>query len=126
MSFPNQIDDAMSDQKLSKAELVETIRMNIAAEHDAIQRYLSQAVTVDQPLVKRVLLDVADDKRVHLGELERLFEILTGKERRTVEEGRSKVDEIAAQLAIAQKEANATDLEEVWQVAKESLDQLGL
>jgi rubrerythrin len=124
--FSNEIDDNVSVQKLSKAELVEAIRLDIAAEHDGIQRYLSQAVTVGQSLAKTVLLDIANGKRVHLGELERLLEIFTGKEYRTVEEGRTKVDEMAAQLATAEEESNATDLEEVWQEAKESLDQLGL
>jgi rubrerythrin len=72
-------------------------RLNVAAEHEAVHLYMAHAEATDHPLAKKVLIDIANEERVHIGEFERLLEILTGDEDQRVAEGRKEVDEMAAE-----------------------------
>jgi rubrerythrin len=87
------------DRKLTHGELIRAIRLNLAAEHEAIHLYMAHAEATDHPLTRKVLIDVANEERVHAGEFERLLEILTGDEDQWLAEGREEVDEMAAKLA---------------------------
>jgi rubrerythrin len=71
----------------------------IAAEHEAIHLYMAHAGATEHPLAKEVLVDIANEERVHIGEFERLLEILTGDEDRWVAEGREEAHEMAAEMA---------------------------
>jgi rubrerythrin len=115
-----------SEKRLTKEDLVQAVRVNIAAEHEAIHRYLAQAETIDHALAKAVMVDIANGKQVHLSELERLLEMLTGEEHKPMAEGREKVSELAAELAEPEEEAGIASLEDAWEQATESLDQLGV
>ena len=84
----------------------------MAAEHEAVHLYMAHAEATDHPLAKKVLIDIANEERVHIGEFERLLELLTGDEERWVAEGREEVDEMAADMAGAGKEADGPDAEE--------------
>jgi rubrerythrin len=68
---------------------------------------MAHAEATDHPLARKVLIDVANEERVHVGEFERLLEILTGDEDRWLAEGREEVNEIVAEMAAA-----GTDKEE--------------
>ena len=85
-------------RKLTHEELVRAIRLNIAAEHEAIHLYMAHAEATDHPLAKEVLIDIANEERVHIGEFERLIEILTEDEDKWTGEGREEVDEIAEEI----------------------------
>lgn len=106
--FADPFSGIVPERKLSKEELVRAIRLNIAAEHEAIHLYMAHANATDHPLARKVLIDIANEERVHVGEFERLLEILTGDEDRWVAEGRAEVDEIAAEMA-ASEMAEADD-----------------
>ncbi len=95
--FVNPFSGKVPDRKLSKEELIRAIRLNIAAEHEAVHLYMSHADAIDHPLAKRVLIDIANEERVHIGEFERLLEILTGDEARWIAEGRAEVDEMLSE-----------------------------
>jgi len=97
--FANPFSGEVPDRKLTDQELIRAIRLNIAAEHEAIHLYMAHADATDQPLAKRVLIDVANEEREHVGEFTRLLEILTGDEEEWVGHGRREVDEIAGELA---------------------------
>ena len=84
--------------KLTLAELVRAVRLDIAAEHEAVHLYMSHADATDHPLAKKVLEDIANEERVHVGEFERLLEILTGDEDRFTAEGRAEVESMAAEV----------------------------
>jgi rubrerythrin len=84
--------------KLTKDELIRAIRLDIAAEHEAIHLYTSHAEAIDDPVARKVLLDIANEERVHIGEFERLLEILTGDEQEFRAEGRDEVDEMVRGL----------------------------
>jgi rubrerythrin len=88
------------ERKLTIEELVRAIRLNIAAEQEAIHLYMAHADATDHPLAKKVLVDIANEERVHIGEFERLLQILTGDEDKWLAEGREEVDEMAAATAV--------------------------
>jgi rubrerythrin len=99
--FVNPFSGKVPDRMLTHEELVRAIRLNVAAEHEAIHLYMAHAEATDHPLARKVLIDVANEERVHVGEFERLLEILTGDEDRWLAEGRAEVNEIAAEMAAA-------------------------
>jgi rubrerythrin len=95
--FVNPFSGQVPDRNLTDQELIRAIRLNIAAEHEAIHLYMAHAEATDHPLAKRVLIDVANEEREHVGEFTRLLEILTGDETEWVGHGRKEVDEMAGQ-----------------------------
>ena len=96
--FLNPFSGMVPDRKLTLAELIRAIRLNIAAEHEAVHLYMAHADATDNPLAKEVLTDIANEERVHAGEFQRLLEILTGDEQKWLAEGKAEVDEIAAEV----------------------------
>jgi rubrerythrin len=103
--FINPFSGKVPDRKLTLSELVRAIRLNIAAEHEAVHLYMAHADATDHPLAKAVLIDIANEERVHAGEFQRLLEILTGDEATLMAEGKEEVDEIAAEVGAAGAEA---------------------
>jgi rubrerythrin len=94
--------------KLTRDELIRAIRLDIAAEHEAIHLYTSHADAIDDPVARKVLLDIANEERVHIGEFERLLEILTGDEQEYRAEGRGEVDDAVSGLTAEGAEEEAT------------------
>jgi rubrerythrin len=99
--FVNPFSGKVPDRKLTHEELIRAIRLNVAAEHEAVHLYMAHADATDHPLARKVLIDIANEERVHAGEFERLLQILTGDEDRWLAEGREEVDEMAAEMAAA-------------------------
>ncbi len=97
--FVNPFSGKVPERKLTLEELIRAIRLNLAAEHEAVHLYMAHADATDHPLAKKVLIDIANEERVHAGEFERLLEILTGDEAKWLAEGKAEVDEMAAELA---------------------------
>jgi uncharacterized protein len=97
--FVSPFSGKVPDGKLTDQELVRAIRLNIAAEHEAVHLYMAHADATDHPLAKAVLVDIANEERVHIGEFMRLLSILSGDEDQWVAEGAAEVDEIAGGLA---------------------------
>ena len=83
-------------RKLTKEELIRAIRMDLTAEHEAVHEYLSHAEACSNPLVRSVLMSIANEERVHAGEFARLLEILTGDENKYQAKGAKEVNEIAS------------------------------
>lgn len=96
--FSNPFGSVVPDRKLTREELIRAIRLNLAAEHEAVYLYMAHAEATDHPLAKEVLIDIANEEREHAGEFGRLLEILTGDEAEWLAEGREEVDEMAAEL----------------------------
>lgn len=109
--FVNPFSGKVPERKLTQQELIRAIRLNIAAEHEAIHLYMAHAEATDHPLAKQVLIDVANEEREHVGEFMRLLQILTGDEDTWLAEGRAEVDELAAELgAGGQQDADDDDM----------------
>ena len=82
-------------RKLTKSELVRAIRLNIAAEHEAVHLYTAHADATDDPLAKEVLTDIANEERAHIGEFMELLRNLAPDEAKFLEDGRKEVAELA-------------------------------
>ncbi len=96
--FLNPFSGKVPDRKLTLEELIRAIRLDLAAEHEAVHLYMAHADATDHPLAKKVLKDIADEERVHAGEFARLLQILTGDEETLLAEGADEVNEMAAEL----------------------------
>ena len=110
--FPHPFIGMVPDRKLTLGELIRAIRLNLAAEHEAVHLYMAHADATDHPLAKEVLIDIANEERVHAGEFARLLQILTGDEDKFMAEGVEEVDELAAELGEPKEEAAAAAGEE--------------
>ncbi len=97
--FANPFSGKVPDRKLTKGELLRALRLDLAAEEEAVHLYMAHADATDDPLAKKVLIDVADEERVHAGEFQRLIEILTaGEESQLLAQGAGEVDSMAREL----------------------------
>jgi len=85
----------MVQRKLTKGELIRAIRLDIAAEHEATQLYTAQAEATDDPLAKKILLEIADEERVHIGEFMEILRRLAPEEEGFLAEGKAEVEEAA-------------------------------
>ena len=92
--FVNPFSGLAPERKMTDAELTRAIRLNIAAEQEAIHLYQAHADATDNELAKKVLLDIADEERVHAGEFQRLLNILVEDEQKKLAEGAEEVDEL--------------------------------
>lgn len=92
--FGNAFSGLALDRKLTKTELVRAIRFMVAAEYEAVQLYMQLAESIDDKLAQEVLVDIADEERVHAGEFLRLLKYLEPKEEEFYAEGAEEVDEI--------------------------------
>ena len=66
--FTNPFIGKVPDRKLTLGELVRAIRLDVAAEEEATHIYDAQADATDNALAREVLLDIANEERVHVGE----------------------------------------------------------
>lgn len=93
--FVNPFSGKVPDRKLTPEELIRAIRLDLAAEQEAVHLYMAHAEATDNPLAKKVLEDISDEERVHAGEFTRLLEILTGDEDKLMKKGAKEVDDMA-------------------------------
>ncbi len=96
--FLNPFSGMAPDRKMTKSELARAIRQNLAAEEEAVHLYQAHADATDNALAKKVLLEIADEERVHAGEFQRLLNILLGDEEQLLKDGAAEVDELAEEL----------------------------
>ena len=79
---------------LNDRELTRAIRDAIIAEEDAIKQYETVVDSTNNEQVKKVLQDIANEERIHVGELMQLLSILLEDEDDLIEEGREETKEI--------------------------------
>ncbi len=77
---------------MTKVELINGIRLDIQKEQDAISTYMSQVHGTTNSRAKRVLKSIADEERIHVGELTKLLELLNDEEK-YLEKGEGEVIE---------------------------------
>ena len=102
--FVNPFSGKVPDRKLTPQELIRAIRLDLAAEEEAIHEYMAHAEATDNALARAVLIDVANEERVHAGEFARLLSILTGDEDGFLREGAGEVDAMVRQISGAAAE----------------------
>lgn len=94
--FVNPFTGVVPGRKLTDSELLRALRLNIAAEQEAVHLYMAHADATDNELARKVLIDIADEERVHAGEFQRLINILAKDEEALLAQGAEEVDEMAA------------------------------
>ncbi len=92
--FAHPFSGLANERKLTQQELVRAIRYAIAAEYEAIQLYMQLAESTDHKLARDVLIDIADEERVHAGEFLRLLKELAPDEEKFYQEGHHEVEEL--------------------------------
>ena len=97
-NFPNPFAGNVPERKLNANELIRAIRIDIAGEFEAIHLYQAHAECTGNGLVREVLLDIANEERVHVGELQRLLTLLLPDEAQLLAEGAAEVDAEVAKL----------------------------
>ena len=91
--FGSPFSGLANNRKLTDQELIRAIRFMIAAEYEAIQLYMQLAESTDNELAKEVLVDIADEERVHAGEFLRLLHELAPEEKELYARGAEEVEE---------------------------------
>ncbi len=91
--FGHPFSGLKQDRMLTHSELVRAIRFMVAAEYEAIQLYQQLAESTDNVLAQQVLIDIADEEKVHAGEFLRLLKELEPQEEQFYQEGAQEVEE---------------------------------
>jgi rubrerythrin len=92
--FANPFSGLANDRKLTQEELIRAVRYMVAAEYEAVQLYMQLAESTDSELARTVLVEIADEERVHAGEFLRLLKELAPEEEEFYQEGYEEVEEI--------------------------------
>ena len=96
--FSSPFSGVKHDRKLTKEELIRSIRFMVAAEYEAVQLYMQLAESTDDKLVQEVLVDIADEERVHAGEFLKLLHHLAPDEQKFYDKGAEEVVEMKEKL----------------------------
>ena len=88
------------DRKMSNSELAQAIRLDIAAELEAIYLYAAHAEATTDPLAKKVLEDIRDEEIVHVGEFITLMNYLDPTHQELMDNGGDEVREMMDSLGI--------------------------
>lgn len=88
------------DRKLNKEELIQAIRLDIAGELEAIYLYDAHVQATDVETAKKVLADIRDEEKAHIGELMTLLRTLDPQEAELFASGETEVREMLSGLGI--------------------------
>jgi len=104
METANPFGVMKAQRKLTKEELIRAVRLMVCSEYEAVQLYMQLAESIDDELAKKVLIDVADEERVHAGEFLRVLKHLAPEEEEFYKEGAKEVEEMMDQLRAKAKQ----------------------
>jgi rubrerythrin len=96
-------------RKLTKGELIQAVRLNIAGELEAIYVYDAHVQATDDPVAKKVISDIRDEEKAHIGELLTLLKYLDPQEAEFLAEGEEEVREMLEELNIQAAPAPAPE-----------------
>jgi rubrerythrin len=85
------LDNVKELDPLTERELTRAIRDAIIAEEGAINQYETVADSTDYEKAKEVLQSIADEEKVHVGELQALLDEILPDESEKLEEGEDEV-----------------------------------
>lgn len=96
--FVDPFSGGVPDRKMTLGELLRAIRLDLAAEEEAVHLYEAHADATDNKLARKVLHDIANEERVHVGEFQRLLNILAPDEAQLLSDGAAEVDDMAGSI----------------------------
>ncbi|MCE4620009.1 MAG: hypothetical protein F7C33_03195 [Desulfurococcales archaeon] len=79
------------ERPLGASRVCDALRLALIAELDAITLYEQLASSIEDPLVKKVFLEVANEEREHVGEFLYLLKKCDGKLEEMLEKGAREV-----------------------------------
>ncbi len=97
--FVKPFSGMVPSRKMTVEELIRALRLNLSAEEEAVHLYMAHADATDNALAREVLIDIANEERVHVGEFQRLISILAPDEDGFLADGAREVDEMAERVA---------------------------
>jgi len=95
------------ERKLTKEELIQAIRLDIAGELEAIYVYDAHVQATDNVIAKEVIADIRDEEKAHVGELMTLLRTLDPKEAEHFISGEEEVKEMLEDLGIESGDGEA-------------------
>jgi rubrerythrin len=95
----------MVPRKMTQEELIRALRLDVAAEEEAIHLYVAQADAAEDPLAADVLRDIAKEEQQHVGELMELLRRMDPDEQPRLAMGRAEVEAKAAGAPAAEPPA---------------------
>lgn len=109
------------NRKLTHEELVQAIRLDISGELEAIYLYDAHVQATDNKAAIKVLSDIRDEEKAHVGELMTLLRILDPKEADFFISGESEVKELMKELdeEAVSKTASTTPISTIGSLIKE-------
>ncbi|WP_427113486.1 hypothetical protein [Megasphaera sueciensis] len=87
------------NRKLTNEELIQAIRLDISGELEAIYLYDAHVQATDNKAAIKVLSDIRDEEKAHVGELMTLLRILDPQEADLFLSGESEVNELMKNAA---------------------------
>ncbi|HHV32671.1 MAG: ubiquinone biosynthesis protein COQ7 [Ruminococcaceae bacterium] len=82
------------ERKLTDEELIQAIRLDLAGELEAIYLYDAHVQATDNEIAKKVIADIRDEEKAHVGELMALLKKLDPQEAEWFASGESEVHEM--------------------------------
>ena len=79
--------------KLTSEQLIRQLRSMVNEEFDAANLYQNLADVVDDDSVKDVILDIAKEELIHVGEFLALIEYLSSEELQIIDDGKSEAED---------------------------------
>lgn len=86
------------NRKISKEELIQAVRLDIAGELEAIYVYDAHVQATDDPVAKAIISDIRDEEKAHVGELMTLLRHLDPEEATHFLSGEAEVKELLEEL----------------------------
>jgi len=84
-------------RRFSREELAQALRLAIIAELDAINLYVQLASASEDPLVRKVFMDVAKEEKTHVGEFLSLLKRIDPEQVKELEAGEEEVRELSGE-----------------------------
>jgi rubrerythrin len=97
-TFGSPFSGLANNKKLTNEELIRAIRFTVAAEYEATQLYTQLAESTNNKLAVKVLKDIADEERVHVGEFLRLLHELAPDEKKFYAKGAKEVEDMIKKI----------------------------
>lgn len=90
---------------MSNEELAQAIRLDLASELEAVFLYDAHVMATDDEVAKKVLADIRDEEKEHMGELLVLLQYLNPKEAELFADGAGEVADMFEELGVKSEAA---------------------
>lgn len=88
------------NRKMTKEELIQAVRLDIAGELEAIYVYDAHVQATDDQAARKVISEIRDEEKAHVGELMSLLKVLDPNEAKHFASGEQEVKEALQSLGI--------------------------